>query len=158
MSDLCTYVSSRLMLCSRWPAWFHLHIFSLFLGDVIRKNFGQRLKYLKNFGEGWSFVSGFDAVIFVDNHDNQRGHGAGGFGSILTHMESRMYKMANAFMLAWPYGVTRVMSSYSWPRNIQGHKDVNDWIGPPSDNNYNIKAVIRNPDLTCGNGWVCEHR
>lgn len=128
------------------------------LGDVIRKNFGQKLAYLKNFGEGWSFVSGWDAVVFVDNHDNQRGHGAGGFGTILTHMESRMYKMATAFMLAWPYGVARVMSSYSWPRKIEGSKDVNDWIGPPSDGNYNIKSVIRNKDLTCGNGWVCEHR
>lgn len=53
-------------------------------GDVIRKNNNQLLRYLRNFGEGWSFVSGSDALTFVDNHDNQRGHGAGGYGSILT--------------------------------------------------------------------------
>lgn len=30
----------------------------------------------------------------------------------------RLYKMAVALMLAHPYGVTRVMSSYRWSRNI----------------------------------------
>lgn len=30
----------------------------------------------------------------------------------------RMYKMAVAFMLAHPYGVTRVMSSYRWDRRV----------------------------------------
>ncbi|XP_035222817.1 pancreatic alpha-amylase-like isoform X2 [Stegodyphus dumicola] len=128
-----------------------------YLGDVIRKNFDQRLKYLRNFGEDWSFVSGSNALTFVDNHDNQRGHGAGGYGSILTHKLSRMYKIAVAFMLAWPYGLPRVMSSYSWTENVVNGKDTNDWIGPPADSNYNITSVVRNSDLTCGGGWVCEH-
>lgn len=128
------------------------------LGDVIRKNYNQRLRYLKNFGQEWGMVSGDNAVTFVDNHDNQRGHGAGGFGSILTFFEARMYKMATAFMLAWPYGLPRVMSSYHWNRYVEHGKDKNDWIGPPHDEHYNIKPVIRNSDLSCGNGWVCEHR
>ena len=81
-----------------------------FLGDVIRKNNGQKLKNLENFGEGWGHMSSGNALVFVDNHDNQRGHGGGGFGSILTFFESREYKIANAFMLAWPYGQVRVMS------------------------------------------------
>lgn len=29
-----------------------------------------------------------------------------------------MYKMAVAFMLAHPYGVTRLMSSYRWDRSL----------------------------------------
>uniref|UniRef100_A0A1W7RB82 Alpha-amylase n=1 Tax=Hadrurus spadix TaxID=141984 RepID=A0A1W7RB82_9SCOR len=132
--------------------------FGKHLGDVIRKNYNQRLKYLKNFGEEWGMVSGHDALTFIDNHDNQRGHGAGGYGSVLTFFDSRMYKMATAFMLAWPYGLPRIMSSYKWPRNIESGKDKNDWIGPPHDNEFNIKPVIRHPDFTCGNGWVCEHR
>jgi len=38
---------------------------------------------------------------------------------------SRIYKMAVAFMLAHPYGFTRVMSSYRWDRNIvNGQVDV----------------------------------
>ncbi|CAL1294458.1 unnamed protein product [Larinioides sclopetarius] len=114
------------------------------LGNVIRKNDNQKLKYLRNFGEGWAFMSGNNALAFVDNHDNQSG-----YGSILTHRQTRMYKMAVAFMLAWPYGVPRVMSSFSWPENI---------VKPPHDRKYNIKSVKKNPDLSCGNGWVCEHR
>ena len=33
-----------------------------------------------------------------------------------------MYKMAVGFMLAHPYGFTRVMSSYRWNRNFQNGK------------------------------------
>nr|XP_011752173.1 pancreatic alpha-amylase-like [Macaca nemestrina] len=36
-------------------------------------------------------------------------------------------------------------------------KDVNDWVGPPNNNGV-IKEVTINPDTTCGNDWVCEHR
>jgi hypothetical protein len=43
-------------------------------------------------GEAWGFVSNGDALVFVDNHDNQRGHGAGG-SSILTYKESKLYKV-----------------------------------------------------------------
>ena len=35
------------------------------------------------------------------------------------------YKMATEFMLAHPYGFTRVMSSYDWPRSVyiqDGHR------------------------------------
>lgn len=58
-----------------------------------------------------------NAVVFVDNHDNQRGHGAGG-ASIVTFWDARLHKMAVAYMLAHPYGQARVMSSYRWDRNI----------------------------------------
>uniref|UniRef100_A0A2K6A3V0 Alpha-amylase n=1 Tax=Mandrillus leucophaeus TaxID=9568 RepID=A0A2K6A3V0_MANLE len=83
-------------------------------------------------------------------------HGAGG-ASILTFWDARLYKMAVGFMLAHPYGFTRVMSSYRWPRNFQNGKDVNDWVGPPNNNGV-TKEVTINPDTTCGNDWVCEHR
>ncbi|XP_005367977.1 pancreatic alpha-amylase-like isoform X2 [Microtus ochrogaster] len=126
------------------------------LGTVIRKWSGEKMAYLKNWGEGWGFVPTDRALVFVDNHDNQRGHGAGG-ASILTFWDARMYKMAVGFMLAHPYGFTRVMSSYYWERNIQNGQDENDWIGPPNDNGV-TKEVTINPDTTCGNGWVCEHR
>lgn len=123
------------------------------LGDVIRKNNGQRLSYLRNFGEGWGQLNGLDALVFIDNHDNQRGHGAGGFGSILTFFEAKMYKIANAFQLAWNYGHVRIMSSYNWNRDIQGGVDRNDWVGPPSNGGGSTKDVV------CFNGeWICEHR
>ncbi|NXY48271.1 AMYP amylase, partial [Ceuthmochares aereus] len=84
------------------------------LGTVIRKWNGEKMAYLKNWGEGWGFVPSDRALVFVDNHDNQRGHGAGG-ASILTFWDARLYKMAVGFMLAHPYGFTRVMSSFRWP-------------------------------------------
>ena len=125
------------------------------LGDCFRKNSGQRLAYLKNFGEGWDFMAGLSAVSFLDNHDNQRGHGAGGFNRILTFFEDHLYKMATAYELAWPYGYPRLMSSYRWPRDINDEGvDVNDWMGPPSDadGNTNDARCFENQD------YICEHR
>ncbi|XP_030641594.1 pancreatic alpha-amylase-like [Chanos chanos] len=127
------------------------------LGEVVRKWNGQKMSYLKNWGEGWGFMPTGKALVFIDNHDNQRGHGAGG-ASILTFWDSRLYKIATAFMLAHPYGVTRVMSSYRWTRNIVNGKDQNDWIGPPSYSDGTTKPVPINADSTCGDNWVCEHR
>uniref|UniRef100_A0A671S0V8 Alpha-amylase n=1 Tax=Sinocyclocheilus anshuiensis TaxID=1608454 RepID=A0A671S0V8_9TELE len=127
------------------------------LGNVIRKWNGEKLSYVKNWGEGWGFMSSDKSLVFVDNHDNQRGHGAGG-ASIVTFWDARLYKMAVAFMLAHPYGFTRVMSSYRWDRNIVNGVDQNDWQGPPSNGDGSTKPVPINPDSTCGDGWVCEHR
>ncbi|CAG7733781.1 unnamed protein product, partial [Allacma fusca] len=42
------------------------------IAGVIRKNDGQQLKYVKNWGEGWGFLPEGTSVVFVDNHDNQR--------------------------------------------------------------------------------------
>ncbi|EMP40106.1 Pancreatic alpha-amylase [Chelonia mydas] len=70
----------------------------------------------------------------------------------------KLYKMALGFMLAHPYGFTRVMSSYRWPRYFQNGKGINDWVGPPSSEDGSTKPVTINPDSTCGNDWVCEHR
>jgi len=44
--------------------------------------------FSRNWGEGWGFVPSDRALVFVDNHDNQRGHGAGG-ASILTFWDAR---------------------------------------------------------------------
>ncbi|NP_001079910.1 amylase, alpha 2B (pancreatic) S homeolog precursor [Xenopus laevis] len=127
------------------------------LGGVIRKWNGEKMAYLRNWGEGWGFMPNDRALVFVDNHDNQRGHGAGG-ASILTFWDARLYKMGVGFMLAHPYGFTRVMSSYRWTRNISNGKDQNDWIGPPTNSDGSIKSVPINADATCGDNWVCEHR
>nr|XP_048298800.1 pancreatic alpha-amylase-like isoform X2 [Myodes glareolus] len=126
------------------------------LCTVIRKWDGQKMANLKNWGEDWGFMPSDRALVFVDNHETQRGHGVEG-ACILSFWDARMYKMAVGFMLAHPYGFTRVMSSYRWTRNFQNGKDVNDWIGPPNNNGV-IKEVTINPDKTCGNDWVCEHR
>ncbi|KAL8178241.1 UNVERIFIED_CONTAM: hypothetical protein K2H54_038248 [Gekko kuhli] len=127
------------------------------LGTVLRKWNAEKMANLKSWGENWNLMPSHKAIVFVDNHDNQRGHGAGG-ASILTFWNPRLYKMAVSFMLAHPYGSTRIMSSYRWPRLIQNGTDINSWVGPPSYSDGSIKHVPINPDGTCGNGWVCEHR
>ncbi|XP_035271286.1 alpha-amylase 2B-like isoform X3 [Anguilla anguilla] len=127
------------------------------LGTVIRKWNGEKLSDLKNWGEDCGLMASEKALVFLDNHDNQRGHGAGGT-SILTFWEPRLYRLAMGFMLAHPYGMTRVMSSYRWNRQIVDGKDQNDWMGPPSFPDGSTKPVHITPDGECGDGWVCEHR
>jgi alpha-amylase len=108
---------------------------------------GNLLKYLRNFGAEWGFLPSHLALTFVDNHDNQRGHGAGG-ADILTYKQSRQYKMATAFHLAWPFGISRIMSSFAF---------TDTDAGPPNDNG-NLRSPSFNPDGSCNNGWICEHR
>jgi alpha-amylase len=129
----------------------------------------QKISELKTFpgppgAADWGILPSFDAVVFTDNHDNQRGHGSGYWqadgkiGGILTfHYDGSLYNLANVYMLAWPYGYPKVMSSYDWPRNVQlsggKHRDLNDWMGPPSDSSGNTN------DAACfSGGWICEHR
>lgn len=88
---------------------------------------------LKNLREQKNLIAAGDSLVFIDNHDNQRGHGAG--GDILTYKKPRDYKMANAFMLAWPYGLPKIMSSYDFPLS-------DDARGPPSDSDGNTKPAI----------------
>lgn len=120
--------------------------FSAQIGSVFRGY--NKLTYLENWGEGWGFLPSGSAFVFVDNHDNQRGHGAGG-DSILTYKVSKQYKMAQAFTLAHPYGVPRVMSSFDF---------TDTDAGPPQDGYGNINGPVPNSAGTCDNGWVCEHR
>ena len=75
------------------------------------------------------------AFVFVDNHDNQRGHGAG--GQVLTHDDPELYRYAVAFTMANDYGTKRIMSSYFFENSDQG---------PPETS------------PGCGKEWVCEHR
>jgi alpha-amylase len=88
--------------------------------------------------EGW--MPPGQAVVFIDNHDVQRGHAGG--SDILTHREWAVYRLANVFMLAWPYGYPMVMSSYRFGDSDQG---------PPS-----TQPVDENG--RCSAEWVCEHR
>ncbi|XP_046578603.1 alpha-amylase-like [Haliotis rubra] len=122
-------------------------IFGSKLGQVFRKQ--NPMKYLSNWGSAWGMLKSDDSVVFIDNHDNQRGHGGG--GGPITHFEPRAYKLATAFMLAHPYGFPRVMSSYDFNR-------ANPDQGPPQNSDMSTKPVTIKSDMSCGNGWTCEHR
>ncbi|GIJ25597.1 alpha-amylase [Micromonospora qiuiae] len=106
--------------------------------DLARVFRSERLAYLRNFGEGWGHLPTGRASVFIDNHDTQRDD-----AGVLTYRDRGTYALANAFMLAWPYGSPTVMSSYTY-----SSRDA----GPPSDgNNRTLNAV-------CYSGWECEHR
>ncbi|PIK42765.1 putative alpha-amylase 4N isoform X2 [Apostichopus japonicus] len=120
--------------------------YGLKLAEGVRGS--NQLKGFYNFGEAWGMLADGSAVVFIDNHDNQRGHGGG--GGIINFEESRLYKIANAFMLAYPYGFARVMSSF----NFHGNTDA----GPPSDGSGNTDSPVINSDGTCAGDWMCEHR
>ena len=51
----------------------------------------DKLTYLSNFGEDWGLMDRKYAVVFIDNHDNQRGSGGG--GDVLTFRDSYDYKV-----------------------------------------------------------------
>ncbi|KAK7067087.1 hypothetical protein SK128_022546 [Halocaridina rubra] len=96
---------------------------------------------------GWGMAPSDKALVFVDNHDNQRGHG--GAGDILTFKEGKDYTLGVCFSLAHDYGFMRIMSSYYFDNTDQG---------PPGSSYGGTDDVIINADGTCGGGWVCEHR
>ncbi|KAJ8040864.1 Alpha-amylase A [Holothuria leucospilota] len=109
---------------------------------TVAKGYDQ-MKWLVNFGEDWGFMSRDYALVFVDNHDNQRNHGGG--GNIVTHTSSKQYKIASTFMLGYDYGVTRVMSSFFFSDNDYGGPSNSPYF--TSDGACNVNS-----------GWVCEHR
>ncbi len=123
------------------------------VGDVTEFEYGEeiarvfrdgKLAWLENFGEAWGLISGPFAIVFVDNHDTQR-------DGKLSHKEGQIYNLANTFMLAWPYGFARVMSSYHFGSFNQG---------PPSDPMGNTHSVYNSNSSDNCNAvdWVCEHR
>lgn len=104
-----------------------------------------KLADLHNF-EARNYLMPYDkAVVFIDNHDNQRGHGAPDHA--ISFRDGKLHELANLFMLAQPYGYPRLMSSYEFSDGDEG---------PPSIDGQTNKVLKR--DGTCSSGWVCEHR
>lgn len=103
-------------------------------------------------GEDWGYIPSEKAIVFIDNHDNQRGHGGG--GHVLTHKDGRIYELASIFMLAWPYGYPQVMSSFAF-------KSQDTSKGPPSDQSgrtNDVDCLNQEATTSATDGWVCEHR
>ncbi|MEV7276667.1 carbohydrate-binding module family 20 domain-containing protein [Streptomyces sp. NPDC093111] len=101
--------------------------------DLKRVLQGEKLAYLKNFGEAWGYMPSGQAAVFVDNHDTERG------GDTLNYKNGADYTLASVFMLAWPYGSPDVHSGYEWT-----DKDA----GAP--NGHQVTACY-------SNGWKCQH-
>ncbi|MEU8710761.1 MULTISPECIES: alpha-amylase family protein [unclassified Streptomyces] len=101
--------------------------------DLKRVFNNENLAYLKNYGEGWGYLSSSVAGVFVDNHDTERN------GSTLNYKDGANYTLANVFMLAYPYGAPDINSGYEW-------SDAD--AGPP--NGGTVNACWQD-------GWKCQH-
>ncbi|MER8043143.1 carbohydrate-binding module family 20 domain-containing protein [Streptomyces sp. NPDC094032] len=101
--------------------------------DLKRVLQGEKLAYLKNFGEAWGYMPSGQSAVFVDNHDTERG------GDTLNYKNGADYTLGSVFMLAWPYGSPDVHSGYEWT-----DKDA----GAP--NGHQVNACY-------SDGWKCQH-
>lgn len=107
-------------------------------GNVVGGAFaGGNLSGLQNLA-GQMLLNSEDATAFIDNHDTQRDGRAR-----LNYKSGAPYAMAEAFMLAYPYGSPQVMSSFAFGSQDQG---------PPATSDGTTQQV------SCGSAWVCEHR
>jgi len=95
----------------------------------------------------WGIMPSNKAVVFLQNHDTQ--HNCG-----ISYRDSNVFRIANVWMLAQPYGYPSILSSYAF------NCPSGNSMGPPSDANGWTTAVSCAASLetaTVGQ-WVCEHR
>ena len=81
------------------------------------------------------------AAIFVTNWDTERDNST----RVLTYKDGAKYELANAFMLAYPYGTPNIYSGYKFTQRDDG---------APGATDTNI------PDVKCGKNsqWQCTQR
>ena len=87
------------------------------------------------------------AVVFLQNHDTQ--HNCG-----ISYLDGNLFRLANVWMLAQPYGYPSMLSSYVFVC------PAGNSMGPPSDaagNTNNLICATSLETATLGQ-WVCEHR
>jgi alpha-amylase len=105
------------------------------------KNGHGTISDFQGFGDHWKFTPSLFAVVFTDNHDDQRKSP----NQVMNFKtDGPQYDLANVFMLAYPYGYPKVMSSYDYADHDQGPPGV---------------PVHDGSTLNCfGSAWECEHR
>lgn len=81
------------------------------------------------------------AAIFVTNWDTERDNA----NRVLTYKDGKKYELANAFMLAYPYGTPNVFSGYEFTKRDEG---------APGSTQTSI------PDVNCAKDskWQCTQR
>ncbi len=95
----------------------------------------------------WGLIPSDKAVVFLQNHDTQ--HGCG-----LSYRDGNVFRLANVWMLAQPYGYPSILSSYVFNCPSQNS------MGPPSDASgwtTTVNCAASLETATSGQ-WVCEHR
>jgi alpha-amylase len=118
----------------------------LALASLFRRG---NISALESLGESWGFLPSAQSVVFTDNHDNQRGHGGGGW--VLTYRDGALHTLANMFLLAFNYGTVGIMSSYDFVRDSDGP--------PATSTGETLPVYTEMGESRCGKGsWICEHR
>jgi len=125
------------------------------VGNKFRKLNGEHISQLNPNGtpgnqfseQAWGIMPSDKAVVFLQNHDTQ--HQCG-----ISYRDGNVFRLANVWMLAQPYGYPSILSSYVFDC------PSGNSMGPPSDANGWTTAVTCPTSLeTATPGqWVCEHR
>ncbi len=95
----------------------------------------------------WGLIPSDKAIVFLQNHDTQ--HDCG-----LSFRDGSVFRLANVWMLAEPYGYPSILSSFAFACPIGNS------MGPPSDaagNTNRVSCATSLESATIGQ-WVCEHR
>ena len=95
----------------------------------------------------WGMMPSDKAVVFLQNHDTQ--HDCG-----LSYRNGQVFRLANVWMLAQPYGYPSVLSSFAF--ECPGGNSM----GPPSDaSGWTLPVTCASSLETAAIGqFVCEHR
>jgi alpha-amylase len=125
------------------------------VGDKFRQIGGQHISQLNPNGTAgnqfsltaWGLMPSDKAVVFLQNHDTQ--HQCG-----LSDRDGNVFRVANVWMLAQPYGYPSILSSYAFNCPLENS------MGPPSDaNGWTVSVTCASSLETAVDGeWVCEHR
>ena len=125
------------------------------VGDKFRGVGGQHLSQLNPNGPpgsqfspaAWGLMPFDKAVVFLQNHDTQ--HQCG-----ISYRDGNIFRVANVWMLAQPYGYPSILSSYAFDcpagNSMGPPSDANGWTNPVTCASSLETAVIGQ--------WVCEHR
>jgi alpha-amylase len=124
--------------------------------DKFLKNGGQHISQLNPNGPAgaqfsqaaWGLMPSDKAVVFLENHDTQ--HNTGTIG----YRDGNVFRIANVFMLAQPYGYPSILSSFAFNRPAENS------MGPPSDASGWTLAVncASSLETAADDQFVCEHR
>jgi alpha-amylase len=88
--------------------------------------------------------AGVNPIVSVTNHDLERSSGTLSFNST----EQATYRLAQIFMLAWPYGYPQLYSGYQFDDRESG---------PPVGADFKTLPIL-NGKNQCKGPWTCEHR
>lgn len=125
------------------------------LGDVTSTAYPFAIAQAFKNGELWRLrdlpndsLPSESAIVFIENHDFQRMESHK--NSLISWLrEPELYRLAQTFMLTWPYGYPQIFSGY----RFSNYDD-----GPPVDNQGKIKLIKKNASGRCQAPWTCEHR